>query len=53
MKKARILIALLMVALLVPGVVVSVTAAAEFADIGGHAYEAGILDLASRGYVGG
>ncbi len=53
MRKVRVLIGLLLAVVLACVAVVSATAAAEFTDIEGHAYEASILDLGSRGFVGG
>jgi hypothetical protein len=53
MRKMRVLIGLLVTVVLVLGVAVPALAAVEFTDIDGHAYEASILNLASRGFIGG
>jgi hypothetical protein len=53
MRKMRIVFGLLVALVLVLGVAVPVSAAAQFSDIEDHNYEASIVNLASRGFIGG
>jgi hypothetical protein len=53
MGKMRIVLGLLVALVLVLGVAVPASAAVEFSDIEDHDYEASIINLASRGFIGG
>jgi len=53
MKKTRIIVGLVLAVVLVLGISVPALAAAEFSDIDDHPYEASILNLATRGFMGG
>ncbi len=53
MKRIRIIMGLLLAAVLVIALAVPASAAVEFTDIDDNPYEAGILNLSYRGFVGG
>ena len=53
MRRMRVIMGLLLAVVLLLGVAVPAMAAAEFTDIEDHDYEASILNLATRGFIGG
>ena len=53
MKSKRLIVGLLLAVVLALGLAIPALAAAEFSDIDDHPYEASILNLATRGFMGG